>query len=301
MRISHFFLAFLVLGGAVLGAAAFGLPVIPLSLAPAPPGPALPPPPALPAAPAARADDTATATLDRALAAREDAAEWLEAEVWQRVRLPGYAYEADGYYLKAPDGRYRLQMRTHADDHPGGLLLVCDGGEPFQAVRVGAGPWQSDSPRHQDEKPAVAEGLAALVGKKKKAEPPPAAASAPSGVAPLLRRLRERMVWARQEVTRHEGAEVIVLVGVWPADVAESQAPAGAPWPDCTPRQCRLTLDAQTLWPRRVEWGGPVTPGGGDVLLAEMEFRHPVFNRPLPADRCAREFAVPADVVGLTP
>jgi hypothetical protein len=301
MRISHFFLALLVLGGAVLGAAAFGLPVIPLSLAPSPAEPALPPPPALPAAPAPAADSTAAATLDRALAALEERGEWLEAEVWQRVRLPGYAFEADGYYRKAPGGRFRLQLRTHAGDQPGGLLLVCDGGEPFQATRVGDGPWQSDAPRPAPE--AAAEGLAALIRKKaeKKPEPLPSAAATPSGVAPLLRRLRERLVWARQEVTRHDGDEAIVLVGVWPADVAESQAPAGAPWPECTPRQCRLTLEAATLWPRRVEWGGPIVPGGGDVLLAELEFRNPVFNRALPADRFAREFIAPADVVGLTP
>jgi hypothetical protein len=289
MRTSQFILALLVLGGLVLAAGAFGLPSIPLSLSPAPVELALPP---LPAAPAPSADEAAAATLDRALAALEGA-EWLEADVWQRVRMPGYAYEAEGHYLKAPGGRFRLQVRTHAGDEPGELLLVCDGGEPCQATRVGAGPWQSASRRPEPER-TVPEGWGALVGKK--AEPAPAPAVAPGGVAPLLRRLHDRMLWVRQEVTQHDGTRAIRLTGVWPTEAAESLAPAGAPWPDCLPRQCRLTLDARTLWPRRVEWGGPVTAGGGDVLLAEVEFRNPVVNRALPPERCAGAFALPAEV-----
>jgi hypothetical protein len=295
MRTPHFLLALLLVGALVLAASAFGLPNVPLSLSPAPAEPAPPPQPSLPAAPPPAADRTAAATLDRALAALDDArVGWLEAEVWQRVRLPGYAYEADGYYRKAPGDRFRLQVQTHIGGKTGGLLLVCDGAELWQATRVGDGPWQGPSRRGPSEPAALPPGLGALAGKK--AEKVPTPAVAPGGVAPLLRRLRDRLLWARQELTRDDGAEAIRLVGVWPKEGAESLAPAGSEWPACTPRQCRLTLDAHTLWPRRVEWGGPVTPGGGDVLLAEVEFRNPVFNQPLPPERCAREFAIPAEV-----
>jgi hypothetical protein len=293
MRISHFLLALLLAGGLVLAASAFGLPNVPLSLSPAPAEPAPPPQPSLPPAPPPAADAAAAVTLDRALAALDDArVEWLRAEVWQRVRVPGYAYEADGYYLKAPGGRFRLQVQTHVADQTGGLLLVSDGEELWQATRVGDGPWQGPAHQGPSAPAALPQGLAALAGKK--AEKVPTPPVAPGGVAPLLRRLRERLLWARQEVARDGAA--IRLVGVWPKENAESLAPAGSAWPACTPRQCRLTLDARTLWPRRVEWGGPVTSGGGEVLLAEVEFRNPVFNQPLPPERCAREFAIPAEV-----
>jgi hypothetical protein len=294
MWTTRFFLALLVIAAVVLAASAFGLPVVPLSLSPAPAEPALPPQPSLPAAPAPAADDSAAATLGRALGALdEERVGWLEAEVWQRVRVPGYAYEADGYYLKAPGGRFRLQMQTHVGHKPGGLLMVCDGEELWQATRAGDGPWQGPSRRGRPEAATWPEGLGPLAGKK--AERVAAPPVAPGGAAPLLRRLRDRLLWARQEMVRQDGAEAIRLVGVWPKPEAEALAPAGSAWPDCTPRQCRLTLDARTLWPRRIEWGGPVAPGGGDVLLAEVEFRHPVFNRPLPPERCAREFAIPAE------
>ncbi len=291
MRTSHFLLAVVVVGALALAGAAFGLPTVPLSLAPAAAEPTFPPQPALPAAPAPAADAEAAATLDRALAALDDErVGWLAADVWQRVRVPGYAYEADGYYLKAPGGRFRLQVRTHVGDKAGGMLLLCDGEELWHAIRIGDGPWQSTLRRERSETEALLQGLGARPSKKERVQAPVAA---PGGVAPLLRRLRERLLWARREVLPG-GDEAIRLTGVWPATEAESLAPAGSPWPACTPRQCRLTLEARSLWPRRIEWGGPVTPGEGDVLLAEIEFRNPVFNRPLPDDRCAREFTIPA-------
>ncbi len=294
MRTSHFLLAVVTVGGLVLAARALGLPTIPLSLSPAPAEPAFPPPPALPAAPAPAADTAAAATLDRALAALDDErVGWLEAEVWQRVRVPGYAYEADGYYLKAPGGRFRLQVRTHVGDKAGGMLLLCDGEELWHATRIGDGPWKSTTRPERSETAALVESLGGRATKRHERVQGPVAA--PGGVGPLLRRLRERLTWARQERAPEGEADAIRLTGVWPAAEAESLAPAGSPWPACTPRQCRLTLEARSLWPRRIEWGGPVAADGGDVLLAEIEFRNPVFNRPLPDDRCAREFTIPAE------
>jgi hypothetical protein len=293
MRTSHFLLAVVAVGGVVLAARALGLPTVPLSLSPAPPEPSFPPQPALPAAPAPAADGAAAATLDRALAALDDErVGWLEAEVWQRVRVPGYAYEADGYYLKAPGGRFRLQVRTHVGDEAGGLLMVGDGEELWYATRAGDGPWKGPARPERPETAALLQGLGARPSRKERVQAPVAA---PGGVAPLLRRLRERLLWARQEVLSGGEEGAIRLTGVWPAAEAESLAPAGSPWPACTPRQCRLTLDAHSLWPRRIEWGGPVAAEGGDVLLAEIEFRNPVFNRPLSDDRCASEFAIPAE------
>lgn len=295
MRLSHLFLAVVVVGALALAGAAFGLPTVPLSLSPAPPEPAFPPPPALPAAPAPAADPAAAAVLDRALAALDDERlGWLAAQVWQRVRMPGYAYEADGYYLKAPGGRFRLQMQTHVSGKAGGLLLMSDGEELWQATRAGDGPWKGPARPERSETAALLKGLGARPSKKERVQAPVAT---PSGVAPLLRRLQVRLLWARREVLAQGKDELIRLTGVWSAQEAEALAPAGSPWPACTPRQCRLTLDAHSLWPRRIEWGGPATPGEGDVLLAEIEFRNPVFNRPLSDDRCAREFTLPAEAV----
>ena len=110
-------------------------------------------------------------------------------------------------------------------------------------------------------------------------------------MAPLLRNLRTRLVWARRQVIRQAGRERIHLVGVWSKEEARRQTSSEESWPIALPRQCHLYLDARTYWPERVEWWGPSTTGGGDRLLVQMEFRHPVFNRPLPAETCTRLFA----------
>jgi hypothetical protein len=110
------------------------------------------------------------------------------------------------------------------------------------------------------------------------------------GMTPLLRNLHSRLVWARCEVLRRAGDEQIRLVGVWSKEKAAKLAPSDEPWPIGLPRQCHLYLDARTYWPRRVEWWGPSSGADADRLLVQMEFRNPVFNRPLPANVCARLF-----------
>jgi hypothetical protein len=78
---------------------------------------------------------------------------------------------------------------------------------------------------------------------------------------------------------------------VWSNADGANLVPANQSWTAGLPRQCHLYLDAQTLWPGRVEWWGPAAPGGGEVLVAQVEFRNPVVNRPLTAEVCARLFA----------
>src|SRR5262249_60445168 len=61
----------------------------------------------------APADARAEAALDGALRAlAEHRVRWLQADVWQQVDLPGFAYEANGRYLMGPGHRFRLEVRT---------------------------------------------------------------------------------------------------------------------------------------------------------------------------------------------
>jgi hypothetical protein len=107
----------------------------------------------------------------------------------------------------------------------------------------------------------------------------------------LLRSLRSRLVWAREETTHSSIGEQLRLVGVWSREDSAKFAPADKTWPVGLPRQCLLYLDPHTYWPRRVEWWGPSAVGGSDRLLVQMEFRHPVVNRPLASGVCERLFA----------
>jgi hypothetical protein len=84
--------------------------------------------------------------------------------------------------------------------------------------------------------------------------------------------------------------DVIQVSGSWPEDAAKLAELADWQRPRYPPRLCRISLDAKTLWPCRVEWWGGVKPGDASVPLLELEFRDAVLNRPLPPERCAREF-----------
>jgi hypothetical protein len=117
------------------------------------------------------------------------------------------------------------------------------------------------------------------------------------GMTPLLRSLRNRLVWARSETVRRADGEQIHLVGVWSQEQARKLTNESSSWPGGLLRQCHLYLDAKSFCPRRVEWWGPTVTDGVDRLLAQMEFRQLVFNRPLPDAECARRFAFqPGDV-----
>jgi hypothetical protein len=232
---------------------------------------------------AAPPSDAAIDLLDRALAAvAPDRLPWLQTGVWQKVRLPGLTYEAEGRYLTAPGHRFRLELRTTLGNTPGELVLVSDGRHLWRGTRLGGGDWAEvgraalrsgfdmpDGPGWPQARSGAGNGLTF------------------SGVGPLLSNLRERLVWVAAE--KKEGR--VELTGVWPADVRSALVAESRSWPAGMPRQCRLSLDETTLWPRRVEWWGPPTEGGDSDLLAVVELRQPICNRPLAPAEAAAVFA----------
>jgi hypothetical protein len=244
-------------------------------------------PDAATAPPAAVPDALATEAVEQALAAlAPDRLSWLETGIWQKVRLPGFTYEADGRYLMGPDQCFRLEVQTRQGKAAGALLMVSDGDSLWQATRLGAGAWSEV--RHLN----LRQVFEALDGPTGSPELRGEFLQGPtfSGVAPLLRNLRGRLVWVKREVRVEGNADRLRLTGTWQPDLAATLAPADKPWPPGLPRQCRLTLDARNHWPRRVEWWGPFERDAPDSLLAEMEFRDPSFNRPLSPQRCEQEF-----------
>jgi hypothetical protein len=244
-----------------------------------PPRPTLPLPPNIP-------DVAAQQTLDRAVAAvAPERLGYVETKLWQKVTLPGVTYEAQGRWLIGPQRRSRLEMHTN---HKGGgatRLAVSDGATLWEAERTGAGDWTSVT--KLDVAPVVTalagDGLPALL-KADLLEGPRF-----GGVVSMLRSLRRSMTWVKVVKLNHQGKPRLRLTGVWKADYAVYFRSEQA-WPAGLPEQCRLDLDERTLWPDRLEWWGPTTDGGADVLLAEIELRHPVAYTTLSAERCAREF-----------
>lgn len=238
-------------------------------------------------APPPQADPTAERCLDQAIEAfKLDRVKWLEIEIWQKVQLPGFTYEADGTYHLAPGQRFRLELHTHPAGGEGTTLSVSDGRVLWRAERSGQGAWEDVTRLNLSEVFAVLNGPSGPQLREEFLQRPHF-----QGMTPLLRNLRGRLVWARGELLRQSGKERLHLVGVWSKSEALRQAAPDKPWPSSLPRQCHIYLDVHTSWPERIEWWGPSTAGGVDRLLVQMEFRNPVVNRSLPDQTCARLFA----------
>ncbi len=246
----------------------------------------LPPAPPLPAS----ADPAAAAWLAQAVTALSpDKCPFVETTVWQRVRLQHLDYESEGRYTGGTGQRYRLEFHTRTGGSKGTLVQVCDGSSLWQGTGAVPGRWV-EVRRIRLDKSTAGPVMPASLG---------AQGFSFSGVAPLLNRLREQMVWVRQEQATLQDADCIQLTGVWPEALVSALAPAGKPWPEDLPNQCRLWLDHGTLWPRRVEWLGA---GSAQRPLVEMELRAPRFFQEMSPERCQAEFTFepgPAPVVEL--
>ena len=111
-----------------------------------------------------------------------------------------------------------------------------------------------------------------------------------SGPRTLLGDLRKQLIWVKREAISTDGTSLIELTGVWKPELTAKIAAKDEPWPEGVPDRCRLLLDAGNLWPRRVEWWGPVNKKG-TTLLAKLELRDPVLDHaPLRAE-CERLFS----------
>jgi hypothetical protein len=230
--------------------------------------------------PAPVADAAACRTLEAAAAAVEGRrAGWLETTVRQRVRVPELEYEADGRYQSAPGSRFRLELRTRAGKTTGTVVAVSDGASVWRARRVGDGDWTGVRRIGLTQ---LLDHPGATPERRDELQRGPTF----TGPAPLLRNLQKRMVWVKRAAVTRDGRAAVELTGVWPASSAQPDVASPPGMPD----RCRLYLDADTLWPRRVEWCGPTAGGKTLGCLMEMELRDPVFDRRLTAEECARTF-----------
>jgi hypothetical protein len=273
--------------------AAFGLLLISANGAVTPPLAAPAPSPSLPLLPFdTPADPAAGRLLDRAIALlAPERLEWVEMKLWQQLQVQGLNYEAEGRYLGGPDNRLRLELNTHQGSVAGRLLVVSDGITLWQRTCLGGDGPDTCKRMNLREVLDVLNGPSMPAGWREQF----LQNQAFGAVTTLLPGLHQRMTCVRKETVRREGRILYRLTAVWKPQTAALLSQAGQPWPAGLARQCRLYLDAGTLWPHRLEWWGPDPPRAEESLLVQMEFRDPVLNRPPSADRCASEFQVDVD------
>jgi hypothetical protein len=220
------------------------------------------------AAPLPETCAAAVHALDEAIARLDPVrVTWMESTLWQRATLGHVTYKAAGRYLTAPNHRFRLELTTRQGEGTTTYLAIGDGKANWEGIHTGKGPWQ---PVARDD---VRQSFA--------------------GVLSFLQSLRACMTWTNREMVRRQGRVFLKLTGSMSDSPADVLFPADQSWSRGPLRESRLYLDAQTLWPHRVEWWGRPTARDSKALLVEMEFRDPRFNQPLSDERCAMEFGFP--------
>src|SRR5262249_50743917 len=144
------------------------------------------------------------------------------------------AFEATGALLRGPGNRFRLEMEVKSQQ-PAHVLTVCDGATCCRSHRIGSG------------KPMVQSIQGDTL-----ADP-----------ITLLRHLRDGLKNATMQSGLWQDLPVVRITGNWaPRDDTPTELR-----PPIQPRTCHLYLDAQTLWPVRIEWWGASHPHDPPSLL----------------------------------
>ncbi len=208
---------------------------------------------------------------------RPDRVQWLAMTVQQKS-YGDDPFEAEGRYLLGPNQRMRLDLHIKASGKEGRVLAVCDGRNLWQgrwldgdreAPTVQALPSEGPNQGPLRDLFLHARGLGGLV--------------------PLMQGINQCLKNPLQQAGLFRDRPAIQLTGDWnAAEEVLKTIPA-----DLRARRCNLVVDAETLWPCRVEWLGSPCPGNYPILLMRLDFRAPVFNRPLSPLEMAREFRFP--------
>jgi hypothetical protein len=240
--------------------------------------PAADPAPAFVAQPVALAPEleaaklTVGAVLDRTIERLSPARlRWLKVDLWQRTRDGERAFESLGTLQLGPNHCARLDLTIRTGSMTGQWLVVSDGHALAHVVQLGSDP------------PTVDSRLLAPAPDSKRSPGDVLREHGCGGPYPLLRDLRARCQDVAMQTGRLQNRDWVRIKGRLAAAPTASE-PVAAALADF----CYLYLDAQTLWPGRVEWWAR---GTTPRLLLEMEFRDPQVNRELSLDECIRAFS----------
>jgi hypothetical protein len=214
--------------------------------------------------------------LARAVAALEpDRVPWLVVKTWQKQVDDEISFEADGRLVRGPNHCARLDLTVRGGADPTSLIVVSDGVGLARACRLANKRAEVASQRFLSPTktplngPQIEQVLSA---------------HGCGGPHRLLKDLANKLVNLQMDMGVWRGKGVARLTGSLKArEPDESRFTA-------EPKLCRIYLDAQTLWPHRVEWWTARKPNDPDFLFLQLEYREPQLNQPLTHEDCVREF-----------
>ncbi|GIW79123.1 MAG: hypothetical protein KatS3mg105_0930 [Gemmatales bacterium] len=209
---------------------------------------------------------------------------WLDTTIWQKMEIEGIRFEASGRYLAGPNHQLHLSLGVRLARSQGRLDVICDGRTYWEVRQFDDQPPQVT--RKFDFRKVLAQ-LEALKNEQLSTEF--FQNQSFHGVEPLLKSVQNRVVFTRLQRDNWQGQPVLKLTGVWNEKVVGPIAPPDR-WPQFLPRECRVFLHAETYWPLRFEWWGPLPGHVRDRLILEMEFQKPGFSE-IPPQRRKQVFS----------
>jgi hypothetical protein len=204
----------------------------------------------------------------------------LRVHTWQKQNDPAVSFEAKGRFVRAPNHCARLEITVHAGPKPTNIVVVSDGVALARACSVGGRSPQVST------RPLTATGQKPLSSQEANSALRAHGCGGPYCLLKDLQRALDNLqaapgVWKDKRVIRLTGS------------VKEAHGAADDPFA-AWPRFCHVYLDAQTLWPHRVEWWAATAPREPGSLFLEVEFRDPDTS-PLSEADCIREFTYEPD------
>jgi hypothetical protein len=191
-----------------------------------------------------------------------------------------------GRVISGPSQRLHFHLELQLGQETSRVDFFSDG---TRVVEIQSLPGQEkkvkkmDLPRIQrptDDPAAIARDReAALQGKNFK------------GIGPLLAQIRAGLGDPQLQAVRCQGEELLEIKGKWEVPNDLFNALPKNLRPQVLPRQCRVYLNATTLWPRYVEWWGAGPGGQAKKLLVRTEYGPPIINQPLPPEKLAKTFS----------
>jgi hypothetical protein len=207
---------------------------------------------------------------------------WLHVKTWQKQQTDEMTFEAEGRLLRGPNHCVRLEMTVHPGAESGNVVVVSDGVGLAHACRLPGQPAAVVSQEFltPEKKTMSAQQIDVVLNAK-----------GCGGPHSLLKDLVCVLEDLKMEVGTWKDNKVIRLAGV----VKKAFRDSSVAWVVVPPRHCYVYLDAQTLWPHRIEWWASQNPEDPALLFLQLEFRAPEINHPLSREECVREFTYQPD------
>lgn len=240
---------------------------------------------------ASRADVEAARTRGRGLlmAASEKLKSYasVRANISEKVSIQGHSFTAKGSYLQGQNLRLRMEFAVELGGQKSSLLEICDGQILWSRHDLGAKDQTQITRRDVRQilqAAQQAEQRMTNADDKTRFQATLTADLGLGGLPALLAAFSRDYDFSAQTAEKIDDREMIVIEGTWNSKYLEgwlgtkSKEKKGATLPPHVPDLVRISLDAETQFPRRVEYLKNPTTGGPRTPLMVVDFTKVVFN-----------------------